>query len=267
VPFFTPRLSSYWIHLVTPVPSSLARPLAEGLRNEVVVKDTRIQAMIPQELLSCREAIRRALQRIAQEQVETCFHDAGRIIPPEWVYCDDAPYAGGTVRQAAYRARLAASPEQIWSGLECLGGSQGWYAHDWLWKLRGLGNKLLGGVGSDRGRRHPRQLRTGDVLDFWRVLEASPPRRLLLLAEMKARGEAVLEFQVEPAGPDQSELRLRAHFLPRGLGGLVYWQALLPLHDIIFTGLIMGLARQRGLDFTLPPQAFEPQTGLACRIK
>lgn len=266
VPWFTPKLSSYWIHLITPVPAALARPLTEGLRNEVVVKDDRIRDMIPQELLSCRQAIRRALDRIAQQKVDSCWSDAGNPAPPEWVYCEDAPYAGGTVYQAAYRACLRAEQAAVWKGIVRLGGPNGWYSHDWLWTLRGLGDKILGGVGRDRGRRHPEQLGVGDALDFWRVLEADAPRRLLLLAEMKAPGQAVLDIVLEKVGPQETQLRLIAKFLPRGLLGLVYWRALLPLHDRIFLGLLHGLAQRLALDFSLAPQPYDPNTGRACRL-
>lgn len=266
VPWLSPRLSSYWIHLVTPVPASLARPLAEGLSNEVVAGDDRITGLVPQELLTCRQTIRRALERLAQQAVETCFHDAGQLIPPEWVYCDDAPYAGGTVLQSAYRARLAGRPEQVWPGLARLGGRTGWYAYDWLWRLRGFGDKLIGGVGLDRGRRHPSRLGSGDALDFWRVLEADEPRRLLLLAEMKAPGQAVLDLRLERTGPEETELRLLARFLPRGLAGMAYWRLLLPWHDRLFRGLIKGLAQGLGLALTLGPQPLPPARPGACAL-
>ncbi|MFZ5586717.1 MAG: SDR family oxidoreductase [Thermodesulfobacteriota bacterium] len=266
VPWFSPKLSSYWIHLVTPVPAALARPLTEGLRNEVVVKDGRIRDMIPQDLLSCRQAIRRALDRIAQQRVDSCWSDAGNPTPPEWVYCEDAPYAGGAVFQAGYRARLRAERERVWEGVTRLGGSTGWYSHDWLWTLRGLGDKLLGGVGLDRGRRHPVQLGVGDALDFWRVLEAEPPGRLLLLAEMKAPGQAVLEIVLDEVGPQETQLRLIARFLPRGLLGLAYWRALIPLHDRIFLGMLNGMANQLGLEFSLPARPYDPDADRACRL-
>ena len=264
LPVLSPRLSSYWIHVVTPVTASLARPLAEGLSNEVVAQDDRVTRLIPQELLGCRQTIRRALERLSQERVETCFHDAGQLIPPEWVYCDDAPYAGGTVLESAYRLRLRGAPAQVWPGLARLGGRHGWYAHDWLWRLRGFGDKLVGGVGLDRGRRHPRRLGVGDALDFWRVLEADEPRRLLLLAEMKAPGQAVLDFHLQPVGAQETEVRLRARFLPRGLAGLAYWRLLEPWHDRIFRGLLAGLARGLGLAVTLGPQPFSPAGAGAC---
>jgi uncharacterized protein YbjT (DUF2867 family) len=266
VPILSPRLSSYWIHLVTPVPSALARPLAEGLSNEVVVKDDRITSMIPQDLLTCRQTIRRALDRIAQQGVETCFHDAGQLIPPEWVYCDDAPYAGGTVLQTCYRVRLRGAAAEVWPGLARLGGATGWYAYDWLWNLRGLADKLVGGVGLDRGRRHPSRLGVGDALDFWRVLEADEPQRLLLLAEMKAPGQAVLDFRLEPVSQAETEVRLTARFLPKGLAGMAYWRVLAPWHDRIFRGLLAGLARDLGLAVSLEPAPFQPTDSGTCSL-
>lgn len=110
----TPRLSSYWIHLVTPVSAAIARPLAEGLRNPVICRENRIREIIPQELLDCRTTVRLALQRIRQEQVDTCWMDAGRTVPPEWLYCGGPEYAGGTVRELAYGITLAATPEEVW---------------------------------------------------------------------------------------------------------------------------------------------------------
>ena len=266
VPLFSPRLSSYWAHLITPVPASLARPLTEGLRNEVVVKDDRIRGMIPQDLITCREAIRRALQRIAQGRVDTCWMDAGGPPPPEWLYCADAPYAGGTVYKSACRARLDLPPERIWPALSRLGGSQGWYFQDWLWGLRGLGDRLLGGVGLGRGRRHPHELRVGDALDFWRVAEVTPGKRLLLVAEMKAPGEAVMEFILEPISGQETEVRLVASFLPRGLAGLAYWRALLPMHGWLFSGLLRGLSRSLGREPLGPVEAFDPDASNVCRI-
>ena len=196
VPVLTPRLSSYWIHLVTPVPASLAQPLAAGLANPVVCLDNRIREIIPQELLDCRQTIRLALQRIEQQRVETCWSDAGELRPPEWAACGDADYTGGTVLSLGYRIRLKATPEEVWQPLTRIGGATGWYYGDSLWAIRGWADRLLGGSGLRRGRRHPTELQTGDALDFFRVLEIEPGQRLLLLAEMKLPGEATLEFRL-----------------------------------------------------------------------
>jgi len=266
VPFFSPKLSSYWVHLFTPVHASLARPLAEGLSNEVVVSDDRIRRMIPQDLISCEEAIGLALERIRQQQVETCWIDAGDVLPPEWIQCGDAPYAGGTVLAAAHRIRLQARPEDIWKVVSGLGGENGWYFANSLWWLRGAIDKLLGGVGLRRGRRHPVEIETGDALDFWRVLEARPSHRLLLLAEMKLPGQAVLEFRVEPAGEEVSELQLILRFLPAGLTGILYWKLTAPFHRWLYQGMLTGLARQVNQPLVSQAESFETGPPQSCRL-
>ena len=266
VPVFSPRLSSYWIHLLTPVPASLARPLAEGLRNTAVCRDRRIQEIIPQELTPCRQAIRSALDRLAQDQVETCWLDAGELLPPEWITCGDAPYAGGAVLRAGYRLELPLSAEAVWPHLAGVGGGRGWYFQNWLWRLRGALDKLLGGVGLGRGRRSAGELRVGEALDFWRVLAVEPPRRLLLLAQMKLPGQATLELTLEPRGPAACEARLVASFLPRGLLGLAYWYGVWPLHHWVFRGLLPGLARAAGAAPSGPAQPFDPRDPLTCSL-
>ncbi|MFZ5447235.1 MAG: SDR family oxidoreductase [Thermodesulfobacteriota bacterium] len=242
VPVLTPRLSSYWIHLVTPIPAALAQPLAEGLANPVVCLDNRIRDLIPQELLDCRQTIRLALQRIEQQRVETCWSDAGTVVPPEWVSCGDAYYAGGTVLSLGYRVRLKAAPDEVWQAVTRIGGQTGWYYGDSLWAIRGGVDRLLGGVGLRRGRRHPAELRIGDALDFFRVLEVDPGRRLLLLAEMKLPGEATLEFRLSQLLDGQTELTQTARFLPRGLWGIVYWYALDPFHKNLYQGMLRAIA-------------------------
>jgi uncharacterized protein YbjT (DUF2867 family) len=254
VPVLTPRLSSYWIHLITPVPASLAQPLAEGLRNPVICRDNHIREIIPQELLDCRQTIRLALQRLAQQQVETCWSDAGQAVPPEWTSCGDAAFAGGTVLSLGYRLRLRATPEKVWEPLVRIGGETGWYYGRALWGLRGWIDRLLGGSGLRRGRRHPREIRPGDALDFFRVLEVEPPRRLLLLAEMKLPGEATLEFRLTGRPDGQTELTQTARFLPRGLGGLAYWYLLYPFHRGIYPGMLKAIAAASGQAVTAGPE-------------
>ncbi|MFA4904548.1 MAG: SDR family oxidoreductase [Desulfobaccales bacterium] len=254
VPVLTPRLSSYWIHLVTPIPASLAQPLAAGLANPVVCQDNRIRDLIPQELLSCRQTIRLALQRIAQQRVETCWSDAGSLAPPEWVSCGDAGYAGGTVLSLGYRVLLAATPEEVWQVVTQIGGQTGWYYGDSLWAIRGGVDRLLGGSGLRRGRRHPTELQVGDALDFFRVLEIDPNRRLLLLAEMKLPGEATLEFRLSPIPDGSTELTQTARFLPRGLAGIAYWYALDPFHKNLYPGMLRAIAAATGKPMTAGPE-------------
>jgi len=254
VPVLTPRLSSYWIHLVTPVPASLARPLAEGLANPVVCLDNRIREIIPQQLLDCRQTIRLALQRIEQQRVETCWSDAGELTPPEWAYCGDADYTGGTVLSLGYRVRLQATLDEVWPPLTRIGGATGWYYGDSLWAIRGWADRLLGGSGLRRGRRHPTELHPGDALDFFRVLEIEPGQRLLLVAEMKMPGEATLEFRLSALPDGVTELTQVARFLPHGLLGIAYWYSLDPFHKMIYQGMLRSIAAATGKPITAGPE-------------
>lgn len=244
VPVLSPRLSSYWIHLVTPVPAELARPLAEGLSSRVVCNDQRIRDLFPQPLLTSRQAIRLALERVRDQQVESMWTDAGTIPPAEWADPNDPTWAGGThytdARQIIYDARV----EQVWKTIIAIGGETGWYYADWLWWLRGFLDRLSGGVGLKRGRRNPDEVSSGDALDFWRVSQADPPQRLQLVAEMKMPGKATLEFRVDALGENQSRLRLTARFLPRGMAGILYWYAVMPFHDLVFNGMLKGIGRE-----------------------
>jgi len=266
VPVLTPRLSSYWLNLVTPVPMALAKPLAEGLRNAVVCEDFRIRQWIPQKLLSCREAIREALQRIRQAQVETCWADAGWTTPPEWIQCGDAPYAGGAIMECAYRMTIPVTPEKVWHAVQQVGGSQGWFFGDALWKVRGWIDRVAGGVGHVRGRRDPARLYVGDTVDYWRVLELVPQRRLLLLAEMKMPGEAVLDFRLAPLGSSETEVQVIARFHPRGLVGMAYWSVLTPFHKRIFRGLLEGLAKSLQVVPSVGPELFDARMPHACHL-
>ncbi|MBK9166014.1 MAG: SDR family oxidoreductase [Bryobacterales bacterium] len=236
VPVLTPRLSSYWIHLVTPLSHSIAKPLAEGLRNPVVCRDNRIASLIPQPLLTVRESIRAALNRIAAHDVETNWSMAGPIPgDPDW--------AGGAVFRDVREIEIPAPDWAAFRAVCRVGGGHGWYAADWLWRIRGWMDRLVGGPGLRRGRRDPEQVGYGEALDFWRVAAIERNRRLSLRAEMKLPGEAVLEFQVTPAG-EGCILRQSALFEPRGLLGLLYWYAVAPLHHIVFRGMLEGIRRE-----------------------
>lgn len=234
LPVLTPRLSSYWIHLVTPLSKDIAKPLAEGLRNPVVCRDQRIQKIIPQQLLTVREAIQAACQKVAERDVPTNWSMAG-VIPgdPDW--------AGGTVFRDERKLLISAPDWAIHRAICRVGGGHGWYAADWLWQLRGWIDLLVGGPGLRRGRRDPESVGYGEALDFWRVVAIEPNRSLALRAEMKLPGEARLEFQIEPQSTGGCTLTQRALFAPRGLFGLLYWYAIVPLHHIVFSGMIRGI--------------------------
>ncbi len=241
VPVLTPRLSSIWIHLVTPVSYRLARPLAEGLRNRVVCRDDRAVQLMPQRLLTVREAIDAALGKIKQEAVETAWSDAG-VIP------GDPTWAGGTEFVDTRHTQITAPPKAVFKAICKVGGGHGYYAADWLWRARGLIDKLVGGPGLRRGRRHPQHLSYGDALDFWRVTEVDEPNQLQLRAQMKLPGQAWLEFQVQSPQRHHSDpsshtttLTQTARFRPKGLSGLLYWYAVLPLHHLVFRGMLRGI--------------------------
>ena len=264
VPVLSPTLSAYWIHLISPVPHSIALPLTQGLSSNAVCSDQRIQSIIPQKLLSPREAIRTALDNIIQEQVDTCWADAGDVVTPEWAHCGDAHWAGGTIMQCGYRVRLKASLDDVWAAISRIGGQTGYYYADRLWWLRGLMDRCVGGVGLRCGRRHSTELGIGDALDFWRVLDVSPKERLSLLAEMKVPGEALLEFKIDSIGADDTELQMLSRFLPKGLGGIIYWYIFYPFHERIFFGMLRGIARAIDKPVVSGPERFTPRLHDSC---
>ena len=254
VPVLTPRLSSYWIHLVTPVPAALARPLAEGLRNPVLCKERRIRELLPQPLLDCRQAIRLALEKMRLQDVETSWSDAGLLAPVEWSRHEDPAWAGGTIFKDDRRMLVKATADRLWPAVVGIGGKTGWYYGDWLWHVRGWIDRLIGGPGLSRGRRNPQQVQIGDALDFWRVLAVAPGHRLKLVAEMKVPGEAVLELVLMECADGTSEVRQYARFKPRGLCGLLYWYAVLPFHNLVFAGMLRGIARASGAEISRGPE-------------
>jgi uncharacterized protein YbjT (DUF2867 family) len=266
LPVLTPTLSALWIHLISPVPTSIALPLTQGLTSDAVCTDNRIKSIVPQRLLSCREAIRLALDRIKQEQVDTCWMDAGKIREPEWAHCGDAQWAGGTIMSCGYRTTLKATAAEVWQPISRIGGKTGWYFGNFLWRLRGIMDRLIGGVGLRRGRRHPTDIGAGDVLDFWRVLEIEPERRLLLVAEMKTPGEALLEFKLKPGKNGLTDLQMHSRFLPKGLFGLIYWYALYPFHEWIFYGMLKSIAQKIHRPVVSGPQRFTPRLPTACKL-
>ena len=239
VPVLTPRLSSYWIHIVTPVGARIARPLAEGLTNRVVCRNNDVNRLMPHDPLPPQQAIHSALAHETGNEVATSWMDAGPVPgDPNWsggkVYVDDRSTTVQANRDATYQAVMV------------IGGGHGYYAADWLWRIRGVMDKFVGGPGLRRGRRDQRNIAYGDALDFWRVLHADPGQRLALFAEMKLPGVATLEFDIEtdPDDPNRSILRQVAHFRPRGLMGILYWMAVKPLHGIVFTGMLRGIVRE-----------------------
>jgi hypothetical protein len=210
--------------------------------------------------------MRRALEMVQRQAVEVCWSDAGALRPPEWTYCGDEVFAGGAIMRCGYRIVVRASAEELWEPIARIGGRTGWYYGEALWIMRGWLDKLLGGTSLRRGRKHPSRLYVGDALDFWRVLDFSAPRRLLLLAEMKTPGEAMLEFRINPAGNGLTELVQLSSFMPRGLPGLLYWYGLYPAHQWIFRGMLRTIAKAAGKPVIEGPERFTSKLGPSCGI-
>ena len=252
VPFLSLGLSAKVIGLITPIPGALARPLIEGMRNEVVCSENRIRNIIPLQLTPVRVALERALGRVRSQSVQSSWSDAGAPVVPEWVVRGDARYAGAAVYNDAYLIRLAAEPEEVWQPIVHIGGATGWYSKNALWRLRGLMDRMMGGPGTQRGRRSNEQLYVGDGLDFWRVLDVQPQKRLLLLTEMRLPGEGLLSLRINPAGAPTgvdgpaTDLLIALYFKPRGLPGLAYWYAVSPFHRFVFMAMLRAIADRIG---------------------
>lgn len=247
-------LSAVCVGLLTPVPYSLARALVEGLRNEVVCSDTRIRDIIPQELFSVKFAVERALGRVRQQDVDTSWRDAGMPDVPEWLAHGDPSYAGGTLHTDAYSARFRATPEEIWPCVESIGGETGWYSQNFLWEMRGIMDRLMGGPGVQRGRRCQTNLLVGDCLDFWRVMEVTPHKRLLLLTEMRLPGEGLLDITLVPVSATETDLIISLYYRPRGLTGQAYWYSVMPFHSLAFKGMLKAIAEELGKPLLKKPE-------------
>lgn len=244
VPILTPWLSSLWLGLVTPLYARIGRKLIESIRNPTVVRDPVARSAFDVQPRGMSEAIRAALQNEEKEMAETRWFDAlsSGGFARSW--------SGVRFRNRildARRLQTRASVEAAFAPIRAIGGQKGWYAFNWLWRLRGAIDLLVGGVGMRRGRRDPENLRVGDALDFWRVEAYETDRRLRLAAEMKLPGRAWLEFQVEPHG-DGATVHQTAVYDPVGLLGLLYWYALYPVHGLIFSRMLRGIVRSAEVD-------------------
>ncbi|HSN71613.1 MAG TPA: DUF2867 domain-containing protein, partial [Steroidobacteraceae bacterium] len=234
VPVLTPRLSSYWLRLVTSVPTNVARALIGGLEHDVIADDAAIRALVPRELKSLEDSIRAAM-------------DADRLhdVPARWtentIACrtfhpDHSFYA----KRAGAEIECDATAADLWPVITAIGGDDGWYYADFLWHIRRAIDWCVGGPSYRRGRRHPVHVRVGDVIDGWRVIALEPERRMTLLMEMKGPGAGVLELEIDDLG-DRRRVRATAFWHPAGVWGLLYWYPLLPAHTYLFPGLVRDI--------------------------
>ncbi len=239
VPVLTPRLSSYWLRLVTSVPTSIAQALVEGLEHDFIADDRELRALVPRRLMGLEEAVRAAIDA-----------DRSHAVIARWVEGAIAcrnfhPEYGFYAKRAGATATGPEPADAVFEVVCRIGGDEGWFYADSLWWIRRVLDWLVGGPSFRRHRRHPAELRVGDVVDSWRVIALEPGRRLTLLMEMKAPGAGVLEFVVTPgSGGSGSNVSATAYWHPAGVAGLLYWYVLVPAHLFIFRGLTRAIQRR-----------------------
>ncbi|MCK6459052.1 MAG: SDR family oxidoreductase, partial [Planctomycetes bacterium] len=241
VPLLTPRLSSLWLGLVTPLQARVGRKLIDSIRHDTVVRDRRALKDFAIRPKGFRDAMARALANEDEEVAATRWSDALSTLEPQ--HWGSATFGSRLVDSRSVVVDVP--PARAFAPIRRIGGRNGWYYGAWMWKLRGFLDRLAGGAGLRRGRRHPEELRDGDVLDFWRVERVEDARLLRLAAEMRLPGRAWLQFEVE-AVPGGSRITQTALFDPRGLSGRLYWWLLQPAHRLVFGGMLREIARRAG---------------------
>ncbi len=256
VPLRFPGLSSYWINLVTPIPARFARSMVDSLSQDSAGGGDHIQDLIPLDLTPVHKAVAAAVEQTRSQNIATCWSDAGELVPPEWLKTGDVSFAGGDIFECNYSILLGCPADKIWPVISSVGGNSGWFFSNLLWRLRGIIDRLIGGYGLSRGRREQKIIRTGDALDFWRVLKVEDNQELMLLAEMKVPGQAILHFSLHPREAGSTELLQVARFKPRGLFGLIYWYSLAPSHSFLFKGMLRSIARLSGCTILRGPKKF-----------
>jgi hypothetical protein len=238
---WSPDLSSRFIGLITPVPAVLARPLLESMRNDVVCSSDEALRIFPEIVpLDYRTAVQYALMRVSENNVETSWTTA---YEPHYAKPCSFIDTEGLILQDHF-ITVDAPAENVYKTFSGIGGERGWFYAQWLWDLKALHDRFIGGVGMRRGRRHPDVIHQGEALDFWRVERVQEGRILLLRAEMKLPGKGWLQFEAKPRNDRSSILRMTAYFEPRGFWGSIYWYGLYPVHTYIFRGLTREIRRR-----------------------
>lgn len=238
VPVLTPKLSSYWLALITTVPANIARALIGGLKHDIPANDARLRELVPQKLLTFKEAVIAALQAERAHTVAARWTEGALM------------FRGGRHDYAFYAKRAAgsavarASPAAVWAIVSQLGGDVGYFYGGPLWVIREWIDWAVGGPGLTKGRRHPTELRVGDTIDYWTVMALEPERRLTLDFGMRCPGAGVLEFEIEPLDAEHTRVTVTAYWHPQGAWGLAYWWVLVPAHLFIFKGMTREIARR-----------------------
>ena len=238
VPVLTPKLSSYWLGLITAVPANIARALIGGLKHDIPAHDAALRALVPQRLLTFRESVDAALAAERENAVAARWTE-GALMYRAW-RTDYAYYA----KKAGGQAETTASPEDVWRIVTSVGGANRYFYFNFLWTLRELADWLVGGSGFTRGRRDPSDVRLGDAIDYWTVIGVEPRRRLTLDFGLKAPGAGILEFELEPLPGGGTRLTEVAYWHPQGVWGLLYWAVLVPFHLFIFKGMTRAMVRR-----------------------
>ena len=243
IPVLTPKLSSLWLVFVTSTTYSLARSLVNSMRNEVICNDTRIQQIVPTKILSYEESLQLAFDKISQKSVISSWKDAISLSTMDKNFLNNVQVPEHGVFTDKRQIEFVRNREEVIENIWRIGGNRGWYFGNWMWRIRGVMDKMVGGVGLRRGRRSETDLKAGDALDFWRVLLADKPNgRLLLYAEMKLPGEAWLEFRVKES-EGKKILFQTATYRPLGLWGRLYWYSVLPFHGLIFPKMAENITK------------------------
>ena len=247
IPFLSPKISSYWLYFVTSTSYSLAQSLVDSMKNETICKDDSINEIAPRKCLTYEEALELAFVKIEQNSIASSWKDAlnrGYLKPG---FMDQFKVPQNGTLQYKVKMPFKRETSEVFNNIWSIGGKRGWYYWDWIWNLRGFLDKIVGGVGSRRGRTSTSNISAGDTIDFWRVLLADKiNKRLLLYAEMKLPGEAWLEFKIiERHG--ETFLSQVATFRPTGLWGRLYWAAMYPFHIFIFKGMAEQITKYKAL--------------------
>ena len=240
VPLISPRLSSYWLDFVTAVPKDIAKPLIYGLRNDLIGDNTKIKQIIDFPLMNYTESIKKALEDEQNKKMSSRWTENAIF------FNQYNPENSFFSKDYTVKVETDIKIDNLWSVVSSIGGKHGWYYMNWLWKIRGVLDRLVGGIGLRRGRRHPTQVRIGDTIDFFRVgkIESKPESKsMILLAEMKVPGSAILEFKLNVIDGNTNEFVTTARYHPSGTIGLLYWYILLPVHSVLFKGMARGILK------------------------
>jgi uncharacterized protein YbjT (DUF2867 family) len=258
LPFNDPfHSSSLFLSTIIPMDSSVIRPLIGGLRTEVICENNDIQTISRQNLLTPRDAIRRSLVEIKKVLIHDALQFEGWTPPVEWSYFGDPVWSGGSILYHRQTAVLNGHRERIWMALKSIGGQNGWYHCNLLWKLSGLFDRLVGGPGMSRGRKHPTDLKRGEVLDCWRVTRILEYKELILTGELKIPGNISLYFKIKELESGRIILEQIMSYVPHGLWGLTYWTLTLPFHTHVLTGMIDGIAKKANCKIIFGPKRLE----------